>query len=208
MAYEEFCAACTYLGESADSYGKYYCEPKGDRIYACIPKCYNFCEAYSRSNYARENMYENSRTHNSSGCYLTTAMCNILGYPDNNYYLQTLRTFRDKTLKQNIQYFPILYTYDTIGPVIAEKLQNDVNKEVIAKNLLTEYISTAVNAIENNKTQEAIVIYTAMTLSLAIKYNINTDSLYINPSSINLENTDINTLGHGRSRIRRLENNI
>ena len=40
------------------------------------------------------------RKQSSGGCYLTTAMCDILGYPDDNYYLQMLRTFRDEFYKQ------------------------------------------------------------------------------------------------------------
>ena len=104
MALESYCAACTYMGESADYDGKYYCERKGERRYASDAKCYSFCEAYSRSTYSRENMYENSRQHQSGGgCYLTTAMCNILGYPDNNYYLETLRNFRDTVLQQDFK---------------------------------------------------------------------------------------------------------
>ena len=95
MAYEDYCAACTYLGENADYDGKYYCDRKGERVYACDPRCYRFVEAYSRSNYGRENMYDNSRNHQSSGCYLTTAMCNILGYEDNNYYLYSFDNIID-----------------------------------------------------------------------------------------------------------------
>jgi len=94
MSYEDYCAACTYLSERSDYNGTYYCERKGEDIYASDAKCYNFCEAYSRSNSSRENMYENSASHTGSGCYLTTIMCQILGYPDNNYYLDTLRKFR------------------------------------------------------------------------------------------------------------------
>ncbi len=56
MAYEEYCAACTYLSEKADYYGKYWCEKKGQDMYTNSPKCYNFCEAYRRSTYSRENM--------------------------------------------------------------------------------------------------------------------------------------------------------
>jgi len=49
MAYEQYCAACTYMGEREDL-GKYYCPKKGDWLYASDPKCRNFCEADSRSN--------------------------------------------------------------------------------------------------------------------------------------------------------------
>ena len=174
MALEAFCASCTYLGERTDSYGKYWCSKKGQDMYASDPKCYNWCEAYSRSTYARENMYNNSKSHNSSGCYLTTIMCNILGYPDDNYYLQTLRTFRDNVLKQDTKYYPLLVTYDVIGPIIALHLSQDENKEQIAKFMFNNYISKSVTAIEENKVSEATNIYEAMTHVLAKKYNVNT----------------------------------
>ena len=191
-----------YLGENADSYGKYWCDRKGQDMYACDPKCNNWCEAYSRSDSGRENMYNNSRSHCSgSGCYLTTAMCNILGYQDDNYYLQTLRTFRDTKLKTNVNYIPLLLTYDVIGPQIAKNLNEDENRQIIASTLLQNFISKAVIAIENNKIDEAVNIYSAMTISLAERYNINMNALYINPDMINMEEIDINTLGHGRVRV-------
>ena len=197
MALESYCASCTYMGEDADTDGNYYCSRKGKRMPANTPRCYDHCEAYGRSNYARENMYENSQQHQSSGCYLTTIMCNILGYPDDNYYLQTLRSFRDNVLKQNVKYYPLLRTYDVIGPTIALELSKDKNKETIAKALFNHYITRAVTAIEENKTQEATNIYVAMTKVLASKYNINTQIITINPEEI-----DITTLGHGKIRKR------
>lgn len=198
MALEGYCAACTYLGERADYNGKYYCSRNGD-VYACDPRCYSFCEAYSRSNSARENMYNNSRGHQGEGCYLTTAMCNILNYPDDNYYLQTLRSFRDNTLKTNVNYIPLLLVYDMVGPSIAFNLENDKNKEEIANSLFNEYISQAVISIENEKVEDAINIYMAMTCSLAKRYNINLDLLYINPDDIKLDDIEMESLGHGRT---------
>lgn len=197
MALESYCASCTYLGEKGDSYGKYWCSRKGQDMYACDPKCYSWCEAYGRSRYARENMYENSRSHQSSGCYLTTIMCNILGYPDDNYYLQTLRTFRDNVLQKDIKYYSLLVTYDIIGPIIALHLSQDKDREQIAKAMLNNYINKAVTAIEEGKINEATNIYLAMTNVLAEKYNVNTKIITINPEII-----DPSTLGHGRSRKR------
>ena len=199
MALESYCAACTYMGEDADYDGKYYCDRKGERRYACDAKCYSFCEAYSRSNYSRENMYENSKSHQSSGCYLTTAMCNILDYPDNNYYLNTLRTFRDTVLQQDFKYIPLLLSYDTIGPQIAYELENDENKVEIATNLFNKFITASVTAIENNKVNDAVNIYVAMTQSLAERYNINTNIVMLNPNEVNIKE-----LGHGRKRTKKL----
>ena len=225
MALESHCASCTYLGETADYEGKYYCESKGEDHYACDPKCYNWVEAYSRSDSARKNMYNNSYNHNPSSsssssdssydsplCYLTTAMCNILGYEDNNQYLETLRKFRDETLKKDYKYLPLLLMYDVIGPQIAYELNKDPNRNSIAKMLFDDpkagYIQKAVIAIEEKKIEDAVNIYVAMTKSLAKRYNINTNILYVSPESINPNTIDINTLGHGKSRIRRKLENI
>lgn len=198
MSYEDYCAACTYLSECADYNGTYYCDRKNERRMACDAKCYSFCEAYSRSNYSRENMFENSRGHQSSGCYLTTMMCEILNYSDNNYYLQTLRNFRDNVMKRDMKYFPLLYTYDMVGPTIANRLRNDPNKKEIAKMFFTNYIEKSVLSIEEGKINTAINIYMAMTLALANHYDY---PLPINITEI--ENVDFRTLGHGYVRQRK-----
>ncbi len=193
MAYEAYCAACTYLSE-VDNGGKYWDEKKGEYRSACDPKCYDFCEAYSRSNYARENMYENSRNHaSSSGCYLTTITCKLLGYPDNNYYLNTLRKFRDEVMRENSEYIKLLLIYDNIGPIISYELERDVFGKKIASVLFSRYIIPAVSAIEEEKYQMAIRIYKSMTDSLSEYYNISTN--------IPLDNNyDYDTLGHGRAK--------
>lgn len=157
----------------------------------------DYCEAYRSNTYAIENMYENSKSHTSNGgCYLTTVMCTILGYPDNNYYLETLRQFRDTVLKPDPKYFYLLLMYDIAGPAIAYNLSLDENREKIAKFMFSNYIIKAVNAIEENKTSEATNIYVAMTKSLARRYSV--DTKYF--TEINPEEIDITTLGHGRTR--------
>lgn len=196
MALEAYCAACTYLGDDCDSYGKYYCEKKGEDHYATDGKCYSFCEAYSRSNSTRQNMYDNSYGHQGSGgCYLTTIMCKILGYEDNNYYLNTLRRFRDNTMKENPEYVPLLVTYDIVGPTIAYELFHDKNREIIAKAFFDRYITKAVTAIEEDKEKEAINIYRSMTETLAEQYVIKTHTIDISNYQYDKE-----TLGHARVR--------
>ena len=201
MALEQYCAACTYLGEREDC-GKYYCDRKGEYHYATDPRCYSFCEAYGRSTSARENMYNNSKSHSSSGCYITTIMCNILGMTNDNYYLQTLRNFRDNVLKKDAKNFPLLIQYDKVGPIIASCLEKDENNKVIAESLFTNYIERTVSAIEEDKINTAINIYIAMTMSLAERYQIEKEALIVN---IN-EPIDIELLGHARTRKKVLGN--
>lgn len=201
MALEEFCAACTYMGERCLSDGKYYCERKGAYLYATTPKCGSFCQAYSRSDYARSNMYENSRDHQSSGCYITTIMCKKLGFSDNNYYLETLRKFRNK-MQSNVNDLSLLVMYDQIGPKISAAIDQDDKGEEISLALFSRYIIPAVTAIENQKDQTAKDIYIAMTDVLAERYNINSNIVIPNKEEIVQEN-----LGHGRMRIRKPQTN-
>ena len=198
MAYESYCAACTYMKEN-ENCGKYWCEMKREYRLACDSRCYNFCEAYRRSNSSRENMYRISQGA-GSGCYLTTIMCKLLNYPDDNYYLNTLRFFRDNVMQTNINYLPLLLAYDTVGPQIADKLEKDPNNKTIAITFFNNYITKAVTAVENGKNNEAIKIYTAMTSTLAENYNIPLKSV-----EATSENIDPRTLGHGyRRKIREI----
>ena len=198
MGFKNFCAACTYLGEEADSEGKYYCEKKYERHHASDPKCDRFCEAYKRSDGARKNMYENSQNNlNSKPCYLTTIMCKLIGYEDNNYYLNTLRKFRDTFMKTNSEYQQLLAIYDIIGPQVSQKLESDPNGKEIANTFFNKYISNATMAIEANKNQSAINIYVAMTHALAEKYQIQIPD----SKEINIDEIDKTTLGHGKVRL-------
>lgn len=96
----KFCGECTYLDLSTgDIYGKFYCDKKNERHLASDVECNRFCKAYSRYNSTIQNTYRYSKEHsNSGGCYLTTILCNILGMPDNNIYLKTIRNFRNNIL--------------------------------------------------------------------------------------------------------------
>ena len=197
MAYEAYCAACTYLGESSDYNGKYWCSRKGKDYYACDAKCYDFCEAYSRSNYARENMYENSKSHMSSGgCYLTSIVCKILGYEDNNKYLNTLRAFRNNVLQKDEKYKPLLLAYDIVGPTISRELEKDKDGKQIANAIMANYIGTSVAAINKGDYEKAVRIYEAMTNELAQRYQIRKFIFRERDFDIKV---DANKLGHGNT---------
>lgn len=204
MSYESYCAACTYLGERGDYRGKFWCERKGEDHYATDSKCYSFCEAYSRSNSSRANMYDFSRGHQGSGCYITTIACKLLGYKDDNYYLNTLRNFRDNIMKKDPKYIGHLMTYDTVGPVIAKKLEEDKNGKEIAQCMFSRYITKSVSAIEEGKNNEAINTYIAMTDALANHYNIDTNIIVPDINEV-----ECKYLGHGNNiklRTRKIEN--
>lgn len=62
---------------------------------------------------------------NSQGCYITTVMCDILGYSDHCFVLNEMRNLRNNVMKKDEKYFDILSECDIIGPVIAKYIREE-----------------------------------------------------------------------------------
>ena len=198
MSLESHCAACTYLSESIDSYGKFYCSRKGEYRYASDSKCYSFCEANRRSNSSRENMYGNSESHKSSGCFITTVVCEILGKEHNDEVIEKLRSFRNNVLQKNKKYETTLMEYDTIGRSIAiDKIPNDKYKNAVANCIYNYTLKSIVSLADAGKNDEAATKYRAMTLSLINRYGLQEEYKDLVENNYYLEYYNENTAGHG-----------
>lgn len=192
MAYESYCASCSHLSENKDC-RRFFCFMQGQDVYANAYKCSSYLKAYTRSDTKIEEMYRYS-----SGYYITTAILSIVRALDNNYQIQVIGDFIENTLKKDMQYFPLLYAYEIIGPQIANKLQQDKNKIRVAATMFYQYIKPTIKAIENNETENAVNIYKTMTIELAKRYNVDTNIILPDPTRINI--TDIEK-GISRKRV-------
>lgn len=149
------CIDCVYMDrDDINRYGEMYCE---------------YLRKYT-SKYGNCSNYEARDTGYSTGCYLTTAMCDILGQDDDCTTLEILRSYRDNYLKNNEEYLSLLMEYDIIGPHIARCLYSDSDRHDIAIQMLTEYINPAINMIMGYKYDEAASIYIDMTQMLKDRY--------------------------------------
>lgn len=157
MGYPWQCSDCIWLDTSDSSWRGFRCTKKNIYVKPDEKSCNNHFE---------------KKQSNSSSCYLTTTMCEILGKEDNCYVLDTLRSFRDNIMKNDDTCTSLLLEYDAIGPQICEKLMQDEQKEVIAKSMLYLRIYPAIKAIKEEKYDDAIEIYKDMTDILKEKYNI------------------------------------
>ena len=157
---------CDYLDYSGSFFsGGYYCQKKGQYLdkYTVDTYCDNSLKY-------RECKYFKGSSQGS--CYLTTAMCDILGFEDDCKVLNTLRCFRDANMKTNEEYKPLLEDYDVIGPILSDKMYDDENCKDVAKTMLKFYIKPAIEAINDNNTKVAIKIYEDMTLDLMDHYEV------------------------------------
>lgn len=191
---DKVCGSCTYLDLSdGNCYGKYYCNKKYERHLATDTACSSYTKSYSRDNGTIKNAIDFSKSKNSSsGCYITTMLCDILKLSDSNYYLNKLRNFRDNYLSKNEEYRKLLVEYDIVGPEISKNILSDKQNKLISARMFFNYIKPVVSLIDDKMYKDAVNLYKLMVESLISLYNIN--------YSINEEqiiNSDIKKSGHG-----------
>ena len=90
-------------------------------------------------------------------CFLTTAVCEFQGKPDNCYELTVLRNFRDTWLKEN---FPEdIDTYYADAPAIVKKIKALPTPAWIFDRMYSRYILPATEHIEEGNHMAAYRIY-------------------------------------------------
>ena len=168
MEIEKYCASCAYMHD--DIYdGKYWCEMKTGWKKACDPRCYNWLRKDGRSTSACEDMYKNSY---NSPFYITTAVCKMLGLPEDCHQLQMIAKLKEELIKTHNGRV-LVAIYNVIGPKIAERLLLDQEYgRTLAEFSLNHRINQTAEAVEKEDYGSAIKIYSQMTRDLARCYNI------------------------------------
>lgn len=179
-----YCSECAlYDIKGTPKWGdEHYCNKKGKYLKPTTPACSSFVKNNVKEGYQR------------AGCYITTIVCNILGYSDDCELLVVLRDFRENYLKQHEEYIPLLIEYDQIGPIISNNIMNDPDAKIAAIENTRNFLIPCVQAIKTGNLAEAIAIYKSMVLLLKLKYG-----LLRTPVDYTLEEP-LETLGKGRIR--------
>lgn len=177
VAYEEQCGNCCEYDFQGDNY-------KG------------YCSYYREYYYPGESCSHQSprrSSSESSGCYITTIVCNILKYSDNCCTLNILRSFRNNVMQKDEKYKSMLFEYDTVGPKIAESLYSDYQKDnddELALSLYNNYIVPTAGLVVKKDYEQAVLKYQEMTRLLEEHYKIFANDVVP-------KNYDYTTGGHG-----------
>jgi hypothetical protein len=94
------------------------------------------------------------------GCFITTAICQTYGKPDDCEELTTLRQYRDTFLKEN--HPEEIQTYYNIAPAIVQAIQNRDDAAVVWTDLYRHYLVPAIEAIQEGQFESAYSIYKDM----------------------------------------------
>ena len=137
-----------------------------------------------------------------TGCYITTIVCNLLGYDDDCGILETLRGFRENIMHKDEKYKEMLHEYDIVGPQIAANLQKDFvnnqDKELV-NSIFNFYIQPTAKLVDDKKYDLAVERYKEMTKTLKEYYGISYDGKVPN-------NYDYQQGGHGKVILKSLDN--
>ena len=157
---------------------------------------YKYCRNYD---YRDCPIYKHEES--SGPCFITTVACEILGLSDNHEVLNTLRGFRDNVLQKDEKYAEILKVYDAIGPMVADAIRNDENREQVALDLYKSSLLPIVEEIKNNNYVRAIKHYLYMTLFLVSDYNLRNTYNALKDVDFGFTNFAQNKAGHGYGRV-------
>lgn len=183
MAYDGKCGSCYWLRDMKDD--DYLFKGSDDEKGHCIEM--GICPYPTESKCSRyENKEEYSsqlypvlrRENDSTVCYITTIVCELLGFDDDCKGLETLRNFRDNIMQKDPKYAQLLYQYDTVGPKIADclksqfKKENDEEPDEMIVDLNNFYIQPTIWLVEQKNYDAAVNRYTELTTMLMDYYGI------------------------------------
>lgn len=97
-----------------------------------------------------------------SGCYITTAVCEELGLPDDCYELTTLRSFRDNWLAKQPGGETLIKEYYATAPGIVKSIDSLKNRTDVYRFINEKFITKCMLFIESNQLNDCKMTYIKM----------------------------------------------
>lgn len=109
-------------------------------------------------------------SNNRGGCYITTAVCQTLGRPDDCYELKVFREYRDNWLIKQPDGKNIIREYYSIAPRIVQTIDELKEAPDIYKEIWSSYLKKCLTMIEEHRLSDCKKLYTDMVNDLRLKY--------------------------------------
>ncbi len=103
-------------------------------------------------------------------CYITTAVCEVLGKDDDCYELNLLRSYRDGYLSSLSEGPGWISTYYDVAPTIVKHINAAPDREAVYAAVWTEYIKPCINMIEHEQYAQCAQLYRSMVDHLKGRY--------------------------------------
>lgn len=156
--------------------GKTFAISKGEHDYLVskglnMPKRCKDCRNNNRHKTYESHHSGGSSSGDSGWCYITTAVCNYYGKPDDCMELTKLRYFRDNWLmKQENGPLDVSVYYDC-APALVEKMVMSPDYAETCETIMNEYIQPCIKMIDAGKNSECREKYFELVKFMIKKYN-------------------------------------
>lgn len=154
-----------------------------------------YCSWYRSYYYPGDNCSHQKPVNATSGCYITTIVCDVLGLDDDCSLLNNLRSFRDNVLQKDAKFTPLLMEYDSIGPEIALLIKKDYEEskdDTLWKKYYDTYLVGTEQLVKENNYDGAINKYVEMVQVLKTYFGLD------KVTSRNIAQYDFSNGGHGK----------
>lgn len=101
-------------------------------------------------------------TSGGGGCFITTAVCEARGEPDDCPTLTKLRAFRDSYMQETRQRQDLVRLYYETAPKIVDRINAREDRQAFIEYLYCRFIVPACASIDFGNTQDAFNLYTQM----------------------------------------------
>lgn len=98
----------------------------------------------------------------NTGCFVTSAICDVLGKPDDCYELNVMREFRDTYVKFLPEGGKLIDEYYLKAPKYVAIINSHLEKKQFLTQLYQDYLQPGIAAIENREKEKVLNIYRDM----------------------------------------------
>lgn len=106
-------------------------------------------------------------------CYITTAVCETFGKPDDCYELTLLRDYRDHYLMNREDGEEVIREYYDVAPTIVKRINKLSNREEVYLDIWNTYLHPCISMIEHQEMEECRELYIKMVRTLQETYFYN-----------------------------------
>ncbi len=103
-------------------------------------------------------------------CYITTAVCEVLGRPDDCYELNLLRNYRDTYLTSLPDGETLIRRYYDVAPSIVKHINQSECPEKVYQGIWENYLNPCIRLIENGESESCRRLYEDMVFELEKRY--------------------------------------
>lgn len=127
-------------------------------------------EKFPKSSLQATGFEEIEKGFHKKFCYITTAVCESFGKPDDCYELTVLRDYRDSYLASTPDGDFMIRKYYDVAPSVVKHINQRENANEIYRSIWESYISPCITMIEEGRNEECRERYEEMVYTLCDKY--------------------------------------